>query len=81
VALGELFAAHCTATLAAAISREGAAAALASRDLIGQAKGILMVTQQVSAAEAFDLLRGASQALDVKLRDVADRVTRTGMLP
>jgi hypothetical protein len=81
VALGEVFAAHCTTTLAAAIAREGADAALASRDVIGQAKGILMTTQQITATEAFDLLRRASQHLNVKLRDVADHVTRLGQLP
>jgi hypothetical protein len=81
VQLGEVFAAHCTTTLAAAIAREGADAALASRDLIGQAKGILMATEQITATEAFDLLRRTSQDLNVKLRDVADHVTRVGTLP
>jgi hypothetical protein len=81
IALGELFAAHCTAALAAAIAREGAESALASRDVIGQAKGILMATGQLTAAEAFDQLRQASQDLNVKLRDVAEHVSRTGTLP
>jgi hypothetical protein len=81
IALGEVFAAQCTTTLAAAIAREGAEAALSSRDLIGQAKGILMATEQVTAEEAFDLLRRTSQALNVKLRDVADHVARVGTLP
>ena len=35
--------------------------ALASRDLIGQAKGILMARQSISADDAFDILRRASQ--------------------
>jgi hypothetical protein len=81
IALGEVFAAHCSTALAAAIDREGAEVALASRDLIGQAKGILMATERVTAAEAFDLLRRTSQDLNVKLRDVADHVTRLGQLP
>jgi hypothetical protein len=81
IALGEVFAALCTTTLAAAIARDGAEAALASRDVIGQAKGILMATERVTAAEAFDLLRAASQARNQKLRDVADHVTRAGALP
>jgi hypothetical protein len=81
IALGEVFAAQCTTTLAAAIAREGAEAALASRDLIGQAKGILMATEQVSAEEAFELLRRTSQDRNVKLRDVADHVARVGTLP
>jgi GAF domain-containing protein len=47
--------------------------ALLTRDLIGQAKGILMEREGVSADAAFDLLRKASQAANVKLRDIAER--------
>lgn len=79
--LGEVFAAHCAAVLASAISHEGARAALDSRDVIGQAKGILMVRHKVSASEAFDLLRRTSQARHVKLRDLAQQVAETGALP
>ena len=35
--------------------------ALQSRDVIGQAKGMLTAQQGVSADEAFDILRRASQ--------------------
>lgn len=45
--------------------------ALVSRDLIGQAKGILMARQKCDAEEAFDILRRASQRTNRKLRDVA----------
>ncbi|GAA4889716.1 GAF and ANTAR domain-containing protein [Actinomycetospora straminea] len=45
--------------------------ALDSRDVIGQAKGILMERRGLPADEAFDVLRRASQDLNVKLRDVA----------
>jgi hypothetical protein len=45
--------------------------ALDSRDVIGQAKGILMERRGLRADEAFDVLRRASQDLNVKLRDVA----------
>jgi hypothetical protein len=81
IALAEVFAAHCSTTLAAAIAREGAGTALASRDLIGQAKGILMATRRVTATEAFELLRRASQDHNLKLRDVAEHVTLTGTVP
>jgi hypothetical protein len=81
VVLGEVFAAQCSAALAAAIAKEGAATALESRDRIGQAKGILMERRRIGAAEAFDELRRASQELNIKLRDVADHVARTGSLP
>ena len=45
--------------------------ALESRDLIGQAKGILMARQPISGDEAFEILRRASQRTNRKLRDVA----------
>ncbi|MGA3220675.1 MAG: GAF and ANTAR domain-containing protein [Acidimicrobiales bacterium] len=48
--------------------------ALESRDMIGQAKGILMARQKVSANEAFDILRRASQTSGRKLRDIAAEV-------
>ncbi len=45
--------------------------ALETRDIIGQAKGILMARQQIDADAAFDVLRRASQRSNTKLRDVA----------
>jgi GAF domain-containing protein len=45
--------------------------AVESRDLIGQAKGVLIAMQGCSADEAFDLLRGMSQRTNRKLRDIA----------
>jgi len=48
--------------------------ALESRDVIGQAKGILMATEKLSADEAFDRLRLRSQRANVKLRDLAKQV-------
>jgi hypothetical protein len=55
--------------------------ALSTRDLIGQAKGVLIERHKISAEEAFGLLRLASQANHVKLRDVADELLWTGQLP
>jgi hypothetical protein len=80
VDLGEVFAVHCSTVLAAAISREGAKTALDSRDVIGQAKGILMARHRITAQEAFDHLRRASQDRNVKLRDLAAQVVRDGSL-
>lgn len=45
--------------------------AVDSRDVIGQAKGIIMYRRGVSADEAFDLLRRASQDLNVRLVELA----------
>src|SRR4051794_17679213 len=55
--------------------------ALENRDRIGQAKGILIAKTQVTADEAFEVLRTTSQNLNMKLRDVADHVVWTGALP
>ena len=54
--------------------------ALDSRDLIGQAKGILMERHKISAQEAFDLLVVASQRANRKLREIAEELTETGEL-
>jgi GAF domain-containing protein len=55
--------------------------ALESRDVIGQAKGILMATTKSSADAAFDVLRAASQRRNMKLRAVAEEVVLTGEPP
>lgn len=55
--------------------------ALSTRDIIGQAKGILMERQRMSAGDAFDLLRRASQRLNRKLAEVARHLAETGELP
>jgi hypothetical protein len=52
--------------------------ALLSRDVIGQAKGILMERLEITPEDAFDLLRRSSQNLNVKLRDVARGLAETG---
>jgi hypothetical protein len=49
--------------------------ALQSRDVIGQAKGILMERRGTNADEAFDILRKASQDLNIKIRDIAKTIT------
>jgi hypothetical protein len=53
---------------------------LSTRDLIGQAKGILMERERLSAGHAFDRLRRASQGLNVKLSDIARKLAETGEL-
>jgi GAF domain-containing protein len=56
-------------------------AALATREVIGQAQGILMERERITAWQAFDILRRASQHLNVKLRDVAQSLVDTGEQP
>ncbi len=55
--------------------------ALRTRELIGQAQGILMERERITADQAFDVLRRASQHLNVKLREVAERLVETGEAP
>ena len=52
--------------------------ALRSRDVIGQAKGIIMERERCTDDQAFDVLRKVSQQTNIKLRDVAERVVMTG---
>lgn len=49
--------------------------------MIGRAEGILMQRELITADQAFDLLRRASQDLNTKLRAVAQFVVDTGDLP
>lgn len=48
--------------------------ALASRDVIGQAKGMLMERFCIDAVQAFDLLKRLSQSTNTPLADVAQQV-------
>ena len=54
------------------------AEALRTREIIGQAQGILMERERITADQAFDVLRRASQRMNVKLRDVARDLVETG---
>ncbi len=55
--------------------------ALASRGVIGQAEGILIERERITAEEAFGVLRRASQNLNIKLRAVATYIVETGEVP
>jgi hypothetical protein len=55
--------------------------ALDSNRQIGIAIGILMARDLVTADQAFDRLRDASQRTHRKLRSIADDVVNTGQLP
>ena len=87
-AFGTVFAAHAALALIGAQVHEhdltvadGLRDALVTRDVIGQAKGILMAMRHIDADTAFELLRTTSQHLNVKLRTVAERVVLEGALP
>lgn len=67
--------AHIHATELADLNQANLRRAVGTRDVIGQAKGILMNRQGITADEAFDLLRRTSQHLNVKLVDLARTLT------
>ncbi len=74
VALAAVFAAHAAVAMSAARREGQLESKVASRDLIGQAKGILMARSNVDDDRAFDILRRASQRLNIKLVYVAEQV-------
>jgi len=52
--------------------------AIETRDVIGQAKGILMQRRGIDADEAYEVLRRTSQQLNVKLFEIAEALARRG---
>lgn len=72
--LGRILAAHASVAAATAQERQDFRTALEGRDVIGQAKGVLMEREGIPADQAFDVLRRASQRLNVKLRDIAQQI-------
>lgn len=80
-AVGSIFAAHAAVALSAANQADQLEQGMESRDVIGQAKGILMARQHITADEAFDMLRRGSQRLNIKLRDLATQVATENAPP
>lgn len=78
--VGLLYASHIAVAVAAAQNARHLARALARRDVIGQAKGILMERHRLTADQAFALLAKVSQETNLKLYEVAERLTGTGEL-
>jgi transcriptional regulator with GAF, ATPase, and Fis domain len=80
-ALGQIFASHAAVALKAAITESGLEQAIRSRDLIGQAKGILMESNHVDADQAFQMLRRAAHDRAMRVRTLAEQVIDSGTLP
>jgi GAF domain-containing protein len=76
--LVELLAAHAATAAAAARLHEQLTNALASRDVIGQAKGIIIERLGVDGACAFSMLRRLSQDNNIPLAEIAARVVADG---
>jgi GAF domain-containing protein len=75
-----IFASHAAVAFAGAKMQEQLQTAIDRRDLIGQAKGVLIERYKISGQEAFRLLVVASQTTNIKLFDVAEYLVKTGEL-
>lgn len=72
--IGLLFATHAALALRAARQQQHFQSALASRDVIGQAKGMIMYRFRIDAVQAFALLRRLSQDTNTPLAKVAEQL-------
>ena len=78
--MATVFAAHAAVAMTGARRVQEMNAALSGRDVIGQAKGILMERFKVTPDVAFAMLVRTSSVTNMKLRDVCDRLCLTGVL-
>lgn len=78
--IGLLMAAHAAIAYAGVRKEAQLARALASRDLIGQAKGILIERYKISGERAFLVLTRVSQQSNRKLYEIAEELVRTGTI-
>ncbi len=79
--IAQVFATHASIAVKAALTIAGLETVISSRDVIGQAKGIIMARRKVTADMAFELLRSLSQQRNQPVRDLAREITETGQLP
>jgi GAF domain-containing protein len=79
--VGWLLASHAAVAFASARSDAQLQQAVASRQEIGEALGIVMERHKIGEQEAFDLLRKHSQGRNIKIRELARVLTETGELP
>jgi GAF domain-containing protein len=79
--IGRMLAAHAAVAVAGAAHEQDLRSAVDSRDVIGQAKGILMERHKLTADRAFAVLARVSQELNRKLVDIARELTTTGSVP
>jgi hypothetical protein len=79
--VAEAFGHHASLALGAFMERDNLNRAVAARHRVGLAQGILMSRRELSADQAFALLKHESQNTHVKLRAIAQTVIQTGDLP
>jgi GAF domain-containing protein len=76
--VGTILAAQAALAIRAQRKEANLKIALSSRDVIGQAKGILMERFRLDADHAFQLLVAISQRSHRKLREIAEELCLTG---
>ena len=79
--VAEAFARHASLALGAVMERDHLNRAVTARHRVGLAQGILMTRRQLTADQAFALLKRESQNTHVKLRAIAQIVIQNGDLP
>ena len=77
IAVGTIFAAHASVALRAAQTKEDLARlreVIEARELVAQARGILMGRQGISSQAAMQILNRGAERLKIELRELARRV-------
>jgi hypothetical protein len=74
---GLVYATHAALALYRAKEKEHFTSALASRDVIGQAKGMIMERFNIDSLQAFELLRKLSQDSNTPIADIARQLVDT----
>ncbi|GAB3291764.1 GAF and ANTAR domain-containing protein [Parasphingorhabdus pacifica] len=79
--VGWIFASHAAVAFASARNDAQLHEAIATRQGIGEAMGIIMHRYKVPEDQAFEVLKRVSQSRNIKLRDIARQVVETGDVP
>lgn len=77
IVIGEVLAQHASVALATVATEAQFGRAIDSRDIIGQAKGLLMQRNGVDGHHAFRMLTRASQDTNTKLIEIARQLVET----
>lgn len=78
---GWVLASHAAVAFSSARSSHQMHTAMETRNLIGEALGIVMERFKITDEQAFEVLKKSSQDHNIKLRNIASTITRTGELP
>lgn len=79
--VGWVLASHAAVALSSARHAENTDRALESSRTIGEAIGVIMSRYELDEQAAFEAIRRTSQDQNIKVRDLADKITATGELP